>query len=155
MTSKLRIKLGNLEVDYEGTDEFIKDQFPSLLKTLKELGTLNVAPPPPSPEDAPQNVPVGDHPTNTIALKLGCSTGSDLVRAAAVRLGIIKKAATFSRKSLLAEMKTATSYYKDTYRSNLDSYLKTLVDNGTLLLQGESTYALSAAKISELAPKLG
>jgi hypothetical protein len=150
--SKIRIKLGPLEVDYEGTDGFIKEQLPALLKTLQDFRVPEVAgPDAPKPDIQP---PRGQLSTNTIAQKLGAKSGGDLVRAAAARLGIALGKATFTRKELHDEMKTATSYYKKSMANNLDKYIKAVVDSGTLHLQADGLYSLSASGKTALEQKL-
>jgi hypothetical protein len=37
MSSKLRIRIGEIEIDFEGTEEFIKQELPELLKTATTL----------------------------------------------------------------------------------------------------------------------
>jgi hypothetical protein len=37
MTSKIKIKMGAIEIDYEGSEEFLKEELPSLLKTVSDL----------------------------------------------------------------------------------------------------------------------
>jgi hypothetical protein len=159
MPSKLRIKVGSFEIEYEGDDAFIKDQLPSLLVTLQEFRT------PDEEEQEETSTPNettsksnGQHnsqtSTNTVAQKLGAKSGSDLLTAAAVRLGIVLNNPTFTRKDAHTEMKSATSFYKKSFANNLDNYFKTLLDNGTLLLQADSSYSLSQAKRQELEKKI-
>ena len=150
--SKLRLKLGAFEVDYEGSDEFIKDQLPVLLKTLREIGVLGEALK--GAEDVDEERGAGRAhktlSTNTIAHKQQAKTGSDLAKAAAARLGIALNKESFTKKEILAEMRTAKSFYKASFASNIDSYLKTLIGEGTLLLQADDTFALSAGKRAAL-----
>lgn len=50
MTSKIRIKLGPVEVEYEGNEAFLKDELPDLLSAVarlhKESGQADGAEPP-------------------------------------------------------------------------------------------------------------
>ena len=64
------------------------------------------------------------------------------------RLVIYGKQSTVKRKELLTEMQSAKTYYNKTYSSNLTTYLKTLVSEGTVLESGTDTYALSESAIS-------
>jgi hypothetical protein len=73
-----------------------------------------------------------------------------LIRAAAARLGIVLNKATFTRKELHEECKSATSYYNKRVTNNFDKYIKTLLNDGTLLLQGEGIYAIAAVKATEI-----
>lgn len=156
MTSKLRIKIGSLEIEYEGSDEFIKVELPMLLDKLYELkGSSEVEE---SDDDETQDgngkAPGLDMTTNTIAQKLGAKSGSDLTKSAAARLGLILGKETFSRKEILKEMGSAKSFFKKSYRNNLDNSLKTLLTNNVLLLQGENIYALHDTAAKDLKAKL-
>lgn len=37
MTSKIRIKMGPIEVEYEGSENFLKEELPELLGTVSNL----------------------------------------------------------------------------------------------------------------------
>jgi hypothetical protein len=159
MTSKIRIKLGPIEVEYEGSEDFLKEELPQLLEAVanlhKKSGITDA-----SPQDQNQggssSTPKGQlqGTTGAVAAKLGSKTGPDLVLAAAARLTLVVGKETFTRKDLLAEMKTATAYYKATYRGNLSGYLNGLVKDGILLETAAQTYSLSASKKTELGKQL-
>jgi hypothetical protein len=167
MTSKIRIKLGTLEVDYEGPEEFLKQDLPSFLKNLAELQPI-LAPSPKS--KAPGNGEGGDGSgsesngsggeetsdlsVESIAAKLGANSGPDLILAAAACLTFSKKQKNYSRKDLLTEMKLATGYYKSSYSKNLSAYLKTLLADSKLNQGADSKYALPAPARDEILPKL-
>ncbi|MBU6298185.1 MAG: hypothetical protein KGJ79_18195 [Alphaproteobacteria bacterium] len=157
MTSKLRIRLGEVEVDYEGDEDFLKKELLGFLKTAIELYRVsNDAPRP----DAAKAKPSGQHSsahhglsltTGSIAAKLESKSGSKLLKAAAAHLTLVKKADSFSRQQLLEEMQSATSYYRATYSNNLTKYIKTaLQKDGFLSEIAKGTYALNALARSEL-----
>lgn len=82
MSSKIRIKIGEIEVEYEGTEEFLKKELPELLKTVSELyrplnagGGSTFVP--------PSNLQLS---TANIAAKLDAKTGPDVVIAACAHL---------------------------------------------------------------------
>jgi len=157
LNSKLRIRIGEVEIDYEGTEEFLKQELPELLKTAMELhkaaGTAG---------------PTGDSvagttkdkqgtlslTTGTIAARLEANSGRDLLLAAGLRLTLVSKRETFSRKELLAEMQRASSYYKKSYSGNLTNYLNAAVDDGELSETATDSYALTAKTRSELETRL-
>jgi hypothetical protein len=155
MESKIRIKLGPIEVDYEGSETFLKQELPNLLKTLTELSKsaaglfdqLGSG----GDEGEKKEIKLS---TNSIAAKLSCSSGPDLLAAAATHLTFAKKQDVFSRQQLLKEMKTASGYYKSSYGANLSGYLKTLVKNQTLTEPSTGNYSLSAKKRKELGGRL-
>lgn len=75
--------------------------------------------------------------------------------AACAHLHLVKGHKKYERKNILAEMKTATSYYKKSYSDNLTATLKRLVKAGNLNEIGENTYALDANKLNDLESGLG
>jgi hypothetical protein len=91
--------------------------------------------------------------TTSIATKLSCTSGPELVIAAATHLTLCKKNEVFSRKQLLDDMKTASGFYRSTYRDNLTKYLKTLLKD-KLNERSTGQYALSASARKELESNL-
>lgn len=154
--SRIRIKLGGLEIEYEGNESFLKDHLPNLVELL-----ASVSGPPDDGDDetdeedlledtvAKKDKKI-DLSTSTIANRLNANSGKDLVIAACAHLNLVKGHDKFTRANILAEMKTATSYYKKTYNNNLSSTLQRLVKAGDLNEIGENTYALDAKKTKSL-----
>lgn len=156
MSIKIKIKVGQVEVEFEGSEEFFSKELPVLLKNISSLSAS--VPPIPS-LDPPNNPPPPgggqiQMTTNSIAAKLAVKSGSDLLVAAAAHLALVKSASTFTRQQILKEMKTATSYFKKSYSTNFTKYLKTITDAGTLIESAANAYALSAAKKADLEKKL-
>lgn len=156
MDAKLRIKMGAVEVEYEGSDDFLKKELPELLKAVLALHAS--AAESSEPED---DVDDGDEKTkggriagslsvSTAAAKLGAKKGSDLALAAAAAIVIGQGKDSFSRSDLLRGMQSAKAYYKTTYRSNLSHYISTLVKAEHLLDHGNDSYGLHEAKRKEL-----
>jgi hypothetical protein len=156
--SKMRIKMGEIEVEYEGSEDFIKQELPEILGAVSKLyqnsGLVRSA----------ASIPIAAQPTGTaspiqslsvttIAAKLPCKSGPDLILAAATRLSR-DGVTSLSRQSILDEIKLATGFYKATYRSNLSNYLLTLVKEGKLQETAKDTYALSASTKTEIEAKL-
>jgi len=157
MESKIRIKLGPIEVEYEGSEAFMKKELPSLIKTITELSLS-------ADIDKDENKQgesgkTEDNKklqlsTNSIAAKLSCSRGPDLVLAAAAHLTLAKKHDVFTRQQMLDEMKTASGYYKSSYGSNLSGYLKTLLRADALTESSTGNYSLGAKKREDLRGRL-
>ncbi len=156
MSSKLKIRIGEVEIDYEGNEEFLKQELPELLKTAMELhkaaGTVPA-------RDSLAGTAKDTHKilsltTGTIAARLKVSSGGDLLLAAAVHLTFVLKKETFSRKELLAEMQKASSYYRKSYSGNLTNYLKAAVDDDELSETATDAYALTAKTRADLEAKL-
>ena len=157
MESKIRIKLGPIEVDYEGSEAFLKQELPSLIKTVTELSLSW------SRVEDENDQGEGDKrkggktlqlSTNSIAAKLPCSSGPDLILAAATHLTLVKGQDVFTRKQLLDEMKTASGYYKATYRDNLSSYLKTLLKADSLTESSPGRFSLGAKTRGDMRGRL-
>lgn len=166
-TSKIKIKLGAIEVEYEGSETFLKEELPQLLSAVSDLyaksrPTLEV---PSSSQNTfanaatvssanAGNVSKLEATTGSIAAKLGCKSGPELVMAAAARLTFVLQTATFARQKIIDEMKTASAYYKSTYVSNLSSSLNNLVKDGKLNEPSQGNYALTATSLKDLEQRL-
>jgi hypothetical protein len=156
MSSKIKIKVGQVEVEFEGSEEFLSKELSVLLKNVSSLSAGLPTDPAGDPPNDQLSPPGGDiqMTTNSIAAKLSVKSGSDLLVAAATHLAIVKRASTFSRQQILKEMKTATSYYKKSYSTNFTKYLKTVTDAGTLIESAANAYALSAKAKTDQEKKL-
>lgn len=159
MTSKVRIKAGSVEVEFEGSEEYMKDELPSLVELLYSLSpddssseengdTESVEAP---TDESKQKIQMT---TNTIASKLRVKSGNDLAIAACAHLTFAKGVDTFSRSNILAEMKLASNYYKANMRKNLSSTLKTLINQNKILETAKDTYALEATIKDSLGSQL-
>lgn len=159
MECKIRIKVGTIEVEFEGGEGYLRDQLPSLIELLvamsaeeqylteEEEGEI-------LPESLDASKKKLQLTTNTIAAKLGVKSGPDLVMAACAYLSLVKGAETFHRKNILAEMKLATNYYKVSHSKNLSHSLKSLIKEGKLIERAQDVYALEAETKSWLEEKL-
>ncbi len=160
-TAKIRIKLDQIEVEYEGAPSFIEDNLLNMLRDAMELFKDGM---PQLSDRTPNEIGNGkkshetgdklDLSTNTIATKMGCKTGADLIVAAAACLTLVQGKDRFHRKDVLAEMQTASSFFKVTYTNNLTTYLDGLMKSDRLRLVAENTYAISAKEKEELEQKL-
>lgn len=155
MNTKLRIKMGSVEVEYEGSDDFLKKELPELLKGVLALhekaddGDERKTDDESEGGAKPANAKTGKVSPSTAAVKLKANSGSELALAAAASMATEGKEA-FTRAELLKAMKQAKSHYKTSYRANLSNSITTLVKGGDLLDQGSNTYALSSDKRKEL-----
>ena len=149
MESKIRIKLGPIEVEYEGSESFLKHELPDLIKTVSALyKAANI--PLDKPDPGAGSIQLS---TNSIATKLHCKSGPDLAIAAAAHLTLAKNISVFSRKALLDEMKTATSFYKSSYANNLSKTLNALLKHD-LNEPSSGNFALTEKKKEEVRAKL-
>lgn len=156
MTSKVRLRLGDVEIECEGSEEFLKQEVPTLLKAVMELhGPPRVTPPrEPAKGDPGGQVKVGSLTTGSIAAKLGAKTGPDLLIAGAARLAIVLNTEPFTRKQLLGEMKSATAYYDKNYRANLSRMLKSALQDDRLTETATNSFALTPGARAEIEKKL-
>jgi len=159
MTSKIRIKMGDVEVEYEGSEEFLRDELRALLSSVLDLHKVRGDSVSNNDLNAEGKKGGGSSngftgTTNTVAAKLSSSSGADLVIAAAAQLCLVSGKDSFSRVTLLKEMQTAKSYYKISYCNNLSKYIKTLVIADRLREIAKDTYSLSAGERKKLETQL-
>lgn len=165
--SKIRIKLGAIEVEYEGSESFLKEELPSLLSAVSDLyqrsnpsglaeptsangdqgGTANAA-------GAQVAKPRIEMTTGSIAARLQVKSGPELVMAAAARLSIVEELSSFSRKRLTEQMRSATAYFKPSYVSNLSALLNSLLKDGKLNEPSKDHFAVTAASEQELRSRI-
>ena len=147
----------------ETIEEFIKQELPDLLQTVSDLyRTTNLQPLviPEAAQTGGSEQTSHKQPTKlemtsgTIAAKLNCSSGPELVISACASLTLVKCQDTFTRQQIHDEMKLASAYYKSSYGSNLVQHLNSLVKSGKLLERAAGRYALPASRRSDLESQL-
>lgn len=156
--SKLRIKVGDVELDFEGSEEFLKSDLPALLRSTLELRPVSEKARKPARGENGQaeedNVDL-QLTTGAIAAKRQAASLSDLLEAAAAHLALVQKKKTFSRTELLSAMQTATHYYKKNYSGNLSKSLKrALSPSGFLSEPATDTYTLTPSARTRLEKEL-
>jgi len=144
--SKIRIRVGDLEIEFEGSEDFIKEQIPEILQDVADIKA------PSSMQTTEEEIEeisqeeqkkFVDFSTATIAQKIDVKTGKELVIAAAAFLTFVKNKPSFHRREILDAMKGATPYYQQNYSKSLSRYLNQLVREGTFNKTSAGTYALS------------
>lgn len=158
-TSKIRIKLGAIEVEYEGSETFLKEELPRLLSAVSDLYSKSHSLPDEADKaddgtDSKRKKPSLQATTGSLAAKLQVKSGPELVMAAAARLTFVEGQNTFSRQKIIDEIKTASAYYKASYVSNLSTTLNSLVKDGKLNEPSQGVYALTALSLKELEQRL-
>lgn len=155
MESKIRIRVGEVEVEYEGSESFLKGELLNILKKVSELheGNGGRASPGPAKHGAGDTA-AARLSTASIASKLACRGGQDLVLAAGAHLTFSQNAETFTRQQVLAEIKSARAYYKRSYSNNLTKYLDALVRSGRLNEPSAGTYSLAADARKDIEARL-
>lgn len=162
MESKIKIKMGPIEIEYEGSEAFLKEELPALLSAVSDLykesgiteAAVNAEPDPVPAVSVTSATEKTTSPlqatTGTIAARLGVKSGPELALAAAARLTLSLEIESFSRSQLLEEMKSASAYFKQSYNKNLSSILTRLLKDGKLFETAKNTYSLSAAQRSNM-----
>lgn len=165
MNSKIKIKMGPIEIEYEGSEAFLKEELPALLSAVSDLykasGVIEDevnfdAAPVSAVSVAATEKAMGSlqATTSTVAARLGVKSGPELALAAAARLTLSLGVESFSRAQLLEEMKSASAYFKQTYAKNLSGTLTRLLKDGKLFETAKNTYSLSASQRSNMEARL-
>ena len=164
--ARIRIKVGQVEVEYEGEDNFLKGE---LLKTLKDV--LEIQTKHPVAPTTADNSTIGPTPavspspgagkielsTDTIATLIKANTGPELAIAAAANLTFTQNKPVFTRQELIKEMRSSPSHFRDSHPGNMTKYLKSLTksqDRLRLISKDNDTYALSNKEKQTLEAKL-
>ena len=85
---------------------------------------------------------------------MNARTGSDLALAAAAKLTLADGRDRFNRRDLLAEMRSAGSFFRKTYASNFSNYLGTLLKDRKLIESSNGIFALEATTRNEMRREL-
>jgi hypothetical protein len=155
--TKLRIKYGAIEVDYEGDIAFTKAD---LLGFLDKLGAQDAMPDePPTDRHKGKNVHKGDGAikaasVSDIAQKLDVKTGRELILAACADLHFLQHKSTFTVKDITASMREAKHFFKANYSNNFATALKRLVKAGVVRSLGGDNYSLGNDAIKDLQARL-
>lgn len=156
--SKIRLKVGQIEIDYEGDHDFLKADLLSLLK--ETVAIAGSSPVPLEPQTAPATAGAGQpsRPTvgtvNAISAKLQVTSGVEMIIAAAAKMHFVDSKATFSRQDILDAMRSAPNYYKASYRNNLSRSLKQLQDDQKITEVAADKFALTASTVTSLEASL-
>ncbi len=152
-----KVKVGSLEVEYQGEPAFLESRFMQLAKEVLDLYEARRGSLPQVERSSVGSSGVGallELSTDTIATLLGANSGPDLVIAAAAHLQFAKGKSKFSRQELIDEMRTAPNHFKETFVNNLSQYLARLGKADRLRSVATDTYALSSKEKTELEGKL-
>ena len=157
----IHFKIGSIEVDCEGHEDFLKSDLVNLsakiLETcLNHKEALNELAPLKEPIDNPAGVtkkqekPNIRKSTNAIAKIIGAKDGPGLVLAAAAHFHFTKGQNVFTIDEIRSEAKTCTSIIPKSFVKNLSKYLDRFDKNGSLNALGGVKYALTQKEINRL-----
>jgi hypothetical protein len=151
MTSKLRIKFGQAEIEFEGESEFIKDHLMEFTKSLIQFSAAKTSPASNKQND---NEVTSDGElslsTNSIAAKIGANDCPGLALAALAHLQLCKGESLVDKAAILREMKTVTGIYKNSMSSNLSKALPRLMRAGKVNEQATGKFSLSNGERSNI-----
>jgi len=160
-TIKLKLKTAHVEIEYEGSEAFLRSDLLGLITEVAEIHKSHPFIKMPTPQGSETQLGIstsGDSVINlsvkSIASKLNVKTGPDLALAACTYLALSANRDTFSRKDILDTMRTAANFYKKSYNNNLSKYLDGLIKDGKILQQANDVYALHDQVRSEMESKL-
>lgn len=149
MPMKLRLRVGPVEIEVEGDELPDRKDILELASAAADLylekGLVGTT----SAPDIPGK-PRIQGSTASIASRLNCVSGPELVIAAAARITFVDGEEWFEPHQLLAEMKKATAHYEAGYQDALSRDVKGLIKSGKLIEVSPSLYALSATMRREL-----
>lgn len=149
MSSKIRIKIGEIELEYEGTDDFLKNELLGLLKDLTQLSQIIGGYSPHGvTRKSTSNVDKSSLSTSSFAQKTNAKQGSDLALAACYFLSLSGHE-SFTSADISKEMRKARAYFKESYSANLSNYLKTLVKSGQINPVSSNSYSLPQKEIDK------
>lgn len=162
--ARMRVALGRLEIEFEGTEEFLRNDLPNMIETFMCLAqpqqddvanaASNLVGGSTTVDGANSNGNLPNLSVASICARLDAKTGSDVILAAAAYLGIISNMNSFSQDELRNSAKSAAGYWKEGFASNFRSYIKTLIRSKKLNQVGTQSYSLPASIRSEIESKL-
>jgi len=165
--ARLRIRLGAAEIEFEGREDFWKQEVaPTVVAKLMELvenqtelqraHNIKVIESDPQVDSAQVSATARrfDHSVRHIATLLDAKSAKDLMVAAAAFLTLVKGLEKFSRKELHDAMKEATGFYKKSDANNFPKTLNGLVKSGVLREGHDGNYALTASSLQELEKRI-
>ena len=161
--AKIKVRVGSMEIEYEGDPSFLADGLHGLLDkmsglTLEKLPKEKGEPSSKSLEKLPQSPPnnnASSVSTATIAADMKAKTCGELATCALAKLQIVNGSNSASRQDIMREMKTATAYYKQSMRGgNLSQALTALVKAQRLNQLSNDSYSLRAPELQKFEAKI-
>jgi len=161
-TIKLKLKTAQVEIEYEGSEIFLRSD---LLRIITEIAEAHKSNPP--IETANQQVPdmeLDSTPSSgtdfkssvrSIATTLNVKSGPDLILATCAYLTLVAKRDTFGRNDILQEMKKAANFYKKSYNNNFSNSLVRLLLDKKIHEQEKNILALPDQIRNDMEIKLG
>lgn len=157
---RVRIKLGSVEIEFEGEGDFARSGVLGLLQEALALAPKSVAPVDridehgdPGAGQAVQEE-LGGVTVATIAAHLEPRGAQDLILCALARLQLLQGASEVSRDDIWEAMKGATGYFKASMNKNFPRDLARMVKRKKINEVASGMYSLTASTRKELEAKL-
>lgn len=152
--TKLTLRYGDISIEYDGPEEFLKEQLTGIVEAVSKLKGLA---PPAKPTDAKRepSTPPGQAKisVSTIAHKLGVKSEPELIAAAAYSLALDGTPA-FKKKALRDRTREVKTLWKKSYGNNFDNYVNRLVSGGRLNHVGGDEYAIPQTEQTSMSSRL-
>ncbi|MBI1218484.1 MAG: hypothetical protein GC186_08035 [Rhodobacteraceae bacterium] len=162
--AKIKLKVGSIELEYEGDPAFLKEGLESLLVTMTDLAKIAPSEEPAMEQEQEATVPrektvkpPNGHQlsTSTLAAHLGAKTCPELVVCALANLELIQGKSGAVRKEISDQMKSATAYYKSSMQGgNLTTALSNLTKAKRINDIGSGRFSLNATERTSLEAKI-
>lgn len=159
----IRIRIGAIEIEYDGAADFLGDGLDKLLRTMADLVPISTTPPDAldaealAQEEEVQAQSSGGKikaSTNTIAAHLETKSGSELAIAAMAYAELVLGQHSSTRQEIHKHMQAATTYYNKNLGSNLTKSLAHLIKTKRINDIGGNKYSLSSIEKKSLEAKL-
>jgi hypothetical protein len=150
---KFRLRIGPVEIEIEGDEIADKRDVLELASAAAELykekGLVNDQPA--SLVESTERTKLRiQGSTASIASRLNCISGPELVIAAAARITFVDGEEWIEPHQLLSEMKQAGAHYEASYQAELRKDIEELIDTGKLIEVSPNLFALTATMRREL-----
>jgi hypothetical protein len=153
MDARIRLKINGIELECEGTTEFIRSELPDLLKALTAAIALPSVNEPLSAQTS-LNPTIKGETTNGIASKIGAKTAPDLFRAGLAYLQLVQGKEMATRQEILDQMKTVTRVYRKTMVGNLTKTISNLMTARAINEPRMGSYVLSESELIRISKEL-
>ncbi len=153
MQSKIMIRFGSFEMNYTGSELFIKKEIPEILNSISKL--LNEIEPASlatleTMKKSENLINAHNNRMNNFAFQLGVSSCTDLILASCIYLEHCHKLEKYNRREILKEMRNAQALFKPNYSNNLTNSLASLEKAGYIYEVERGVYRLTDVKRKEL-----
>jgi hypothetical protein len=153
MDGKLRIKAKGIEIDWEGSVEFLSKELPQLIASIVEaLGALpgNHVEDEPATDAPKQKIKTGTFTTAHLAARTSAQTSNDLFKVALAKLQLSDGLEVASRSQIIAEMKTAPRIFKENMVKNLSQAIRSLQTSGQINEPANNKFSLTDQQLEQL-----